>query len=375
MKISATAGELAGALALAASLSNAGRIRHLVGLGAVRLTTADDRLTIAADVLDYAVALDVPAVVEVPGEVAVAASSLAALTAGFLPGTTIEIQSDGTVCRVVGGRSRFKLPTIPLEDLPVLKFDEETGRVELVRAEASTLLMRPAFATSDEGTRYYLCGVCLHDDHEGLTAAATDGHRLVRTRVPGVTGLSSDLTLIVPSAAIKIVAKLLADKSVERVVLRRSRTLLALETTKAVFTSKLIDGVFPDYSRILPGPSGNHVIAERAGLKRALDRVAAMIDPTVKAMRLAGLQWAPDDQALRLCVPGHDLADDIIDAETVGAGRFAVQIHHLCELFDELPGKRIRLDTSGTGISILVTDPDDPQVLAVQMPCSWRGEP
>ena len=73
--------------------------------------------------------------------------------------------------------------------------------------------------------------------------------------------------------------------------------------------------------------------------------------------------------------PGHDLADDSIDAETVGAGRFAVQIHHLRELLDELPGARIRFDTSGTGISILVTDPDDPQMLAVQMPCSWRGEP
>src|SRR5204863_239355 len=109
------------------------------------------------------------------------------------------------------------------------------------------------------------------------------------------------------------------------VVLRRSRTLLAFETKVAVFITKLIDATFPEYSRIIPGPSSNHITVARAELMRSITRVAAVLDPDSNAMRLAGLQWAPDDQALRVCVPGHDLAVDTLDAETAGAGRFSVE--------------------------------------------------
>ena len=272
MKITANAGELADALALAASLSSNNKgISNIVGLEALRLTAANDQLAIAADVLDFAITLAVPVVVELPGEVAVSASRLSALAAGFLPEATIEIQSDGAVCRVGSDRSRFKLPTIALEYLPaMLKLAEEIGHVTLAREEAATLLVRPAFAAATEQTRIYLGGVLLHDHEEALTAVATDGHRLVRTRVPGAVGLSSDRKLIIPNAALKIAAKLLGDKNVERVTLRRSQNLLTLETAKTRFTSKLIDGNFPDYTRVIPKPSGNAVAVDRVALLREI---------------------------------------------------------------------------------------------------------
>src|SRR5262245_19926104 len=242
MKITANARELASALALAASLSDNGRIKKIAGLEAVRLAAVDDGLTIAADVLDFAISLTVPAVVESPGEVAVSASRLSALAAGFLPDSTIEVQSDGAVCRVSGGRSHFKLPTIALGDLPAtLKLAEEVGRAALAREEAVTLLVRPAFAASTESTRVYFGGVLLHDHEGALTAVASDGHRLARTVVAGAAGLSSDFRLIVPSPALKIITKLLADKSVECITLRRSATLLSVEASRFVFISKLID--------------------------------------------------------------------------------------------------------------------------------------
>lgn len=374
MKFTATAGELAAALTLADSVSGNRSSGKIAALGAVRLAAAD-KLTIAAGAQYCAIALNVTAAVQVRGELAVSASMLSALAAGFSPQATIEIQTEGPVCRVASGRSRFKLPVVAPETLPpMLAIDEETGRVELPR-EHATLLVRPAFGASTEEPRPFLTGVLLHEHDGALSAVATDGHRLVLTRVPGAAGLSSDRTMIVPNVAIKIVGALLADRGVERVVLRRSRTLFALVTTKVVFTSKLLDGVFPDYSRILPSKSSNYVIGDRADLKQALDRVAAVINPTIKAMRLVGLQWAPNDSALHLSVPGHDLADDTVDARTAGAGRFAVQIRHLRELLDRLAGARVRFDTGGTGAPILVTDPDDPRVVAVQSPCTWRGTP
>jgi DNA polymerase-3 subunit beta len=371
MKIFASAGELADALALAASLSSNNKgTSNIVGLEALRLTAADDELTIAANVLDFAITLTVPVVVDSPGEVAVSASRLSTLVAGFLPEATIEIQGDGAVCRVGSGRSRFKLPTIPLPDLPpALKLIEELGRAELAREEATTLLVRPAFAASTEKTRFYLGGVLLHDDDNALTAVATDGHRLVLTRVPGATGLSADLKLIVPNAALKICGKLLGDKSSELVTLRRSRTLFAFESAKATFVSKLIDATFPDYTKFLPKPSGNGVTVDRAELGQALARARAVIDGNQR--EVVGLAWGADEADLRVCLADSDAADDGVAAEVAGSGRAAVQIKLLAELLEALDGTRVCLDSRDGASPMLVSDPDDMDLLALQMPCVW----
>src|SRR5262249_36839490 len=172
-------------------------------------------------------------------------------------------------------------------------------------------------------------GVLLHNEGTNLAAVSTDGYRLVRTTVPGAAGLSSDHRLNVPMPAIRIVGKILSDKSVERVVLRRSQTLLAVETASASFVSKLIAGTFPDYTKLITKPSGNSVLVERAALMLALERARAAIEG---GRVVVGLSWGADEPALHLCHPDSDLVEDIIDAETVGAGRTAVKIAPLVEL-------------------------------------------
>jgi DNA polymerase III subunit beta len=371
MKISVNAGELATALALAASLSDNKRNSNIAGLEAVRLAAADDELTIAADVLDFAITLVVPAVVETPGEVAVSASKVSTLVAGFLPEAMIEIQGEGTICRVGSDRSRFKLPMIALENLPAsLALTEATGSVTVDRDDAAALLVWPAFAASTEKTRVYLGGVLLRDDEGVLTAVAIDGQRLARSRVPGATGLSSDFGLIVPNTALKIVAKLLADKSVERVTLRRSLTLLSIEAARFVFVSKLIDQRFPDYTRLIPKPPGNTVTVDRIELLRALDRVAAVVDPGQRRV-VVGLTWSEQEPALRLGLTNSDDADDVVTAAVTGCGRVAVQISLLTEMLHELGGQRVRIASDGGINPILLSDIDRSDFLGLQMPYQW----
>jgi DNA polymerase-3 subunit beta len=370
MKIAVSANEIGRALALAASLSDNGRIRSIAALEAVRLAAVNDELTIAADVLEFAITLTVPAVVESPGEVAVSASRLSALAAAFLPEATIEIQSDGAVCRIGSGRSRFKLPTVALEDLPaMLRLTEEVGRAELAREEAVALLVRPAFAALTEETRVYLCGVLLHD-HEGtLTAVATDGRRLVRTVIAGAAGLSSDFRLVVPNAALKVVTKLLADKSIERVTLHRSPSLVSLEASRFVFVSKLIDADFPNYMRLIPKPSSNTVIVDRIELLRALDRVSAVAEPG--RFHVVGLTWTEDEPALRLCLTNSDGADDVVEAEASGHCWTAAQIHLLTELLDKLGGQRVCITSVGAMNPILLSGADRDDFLGLLMPYDW----
>ena len=106
----------------------------------------------------------------------------------------------------------------------------------------------------------------------------------MRSRVPRAAG-ASDFALIVPGKALRIVAKLLANKSIERVTLRRSLTLLSIEAARFILVSKLIDQRFPDYTRLIPKPPGNTVKADRIKLLRALDRVAAVVDPWTTTRR------------------------------------------------------------------------------------------
>jgi DNA polymerase-3 subunit beta len=266
MKISASAGSLANAFALAAGLITP-KIK-IPALAAVRIKAAGDVATITTNVLDFALALTLPASVEAAGELAVPAGRMAGLAAGFAADAMIEIRMEGPVGIVACGRSRYRLPCIPLGDMPpMLALAEETGRIEFAREEALALFKRPAFATSDEETRFYLNGILLHDVGEGLAAVATDGHRLCRLVIPGAAGLSSDYKLLIPNAAVEIARKILRDKDSERVVLRRSRTLLEIATARATFVSRLIDASYPAYERLIPNrpATASPAIAPRCG--------------------------------------------------------------------------------------------------------------
>jgi DNA polymerase-3 subunit beta len=374
VRTSASAAALSGALALAASpfaALSAPNKRGFKMLDAVHIKASGDALAITANVLDLALTLTVPAVAVEPGEIAVSGERFAALVQAMPATATLTLTRDeiAPVALVRCGRSRFKLATMPITNLPVtpvLTEKAETGRVELTRAQALALL-RPAFAASRGETRYYCSGLFLHDIGSDLAAVATDGHRLVRVIAPNAAGLSSDHRLNIPSPALKILGKILADRNIERVTLRRSDTLFAVETARASFVSKLIDGTFPNYALAIPGPSGNSVTVDCAELAQALERVAAMADDQLR--RVVGLYWEAGESVLRLCLADSDLADDAVAAETTGSGKTAVQIGLLSEMLEAVTGKRFTLDSRSAGDPLLVTDPDDKDFLAVQMPC------
>jgi DNA polymerase III subunit beta len=366
MKFTANAGALADALALAASCCDDKQVRMIAALSAVHIKTADGAVNITSNVLDFAITLNAPANVETPGEVAVNGPRVAALVAAFPDTATVEIAHDGAIACVAAGRSRFKLATVPLADLPpVPKLVEQTGHIDLAREEMSAL-WRVGFAMEKEKTRFHLRGILLHNTPEGLVAVATNGHRLARVVIPGAAGLSQDFKLIVPAAAVKIATKVIGEKDIERVTLRRSTTLLAVETAKAAFVSKLIDGTFPDFRRLLLKPSGNAVTVDRAELAQALERVAAV---AAERNRVVVLHWAADAPVLRLSLTDSEIADDAIDAEVTGGGRIAVQIKYLNELLDVIKGERVHFDARSAGDPMLVTDPDDESFLALQMGC------
>jgi DNA polymerase III subunit beta len=376
MKAALQAKPLSTVLGLAAGMLDA-KLKRIAALGHARLAAESDRLAITANVLDFALKLSLPAAIEVVGEVAIGSEQLAALAAGFPGDAEIAISSDETMASIACGRSRFKLPTLPIGHLPLTPtIDQETGSIEIGREELLTLLSKPAFAISTDATRYYLNGILLHDTDAGLAAVATDGRRLARVILPGVTGLSQDRRLIVPRPAIKVLLKLLlADKDVELLKMRRSASLLEITSAKFTFISKLIDAEYPSYERLVSASTNNTAILDRAALVQAVARVAAVV-PDNKRLPLVGLTWKAPEPALQLCIPGApEIADDPVEAEISGHGRIAVQIRHLEQLLDEIGNDRVRIDAGpSAGSVILITDPDDADFTIIQMPCVWGAQ-
>ncbi len=375
MKATLQAKPLATALGLATGMLDA-KLKKIAALGHARLAVEGDHLAITANVLDFALKLSLPAVIDASGEIAIRSEQLAALAAGFSGNAEIAISSVDTMASVVCGRSRFKVPTLPIGDLPSTPvIDQETRRVEVGREALLRLFSKPSFAISTEATRYYLNGIFLHDTDVGLAAVATDGRRFARVILPGVTGLSQDRRLIVPRPAIKVLVKLLADKETELLTLRRSASLIEITSAKFTFTSKLIDAEYPSYERLVPASTDNIAILDRAALVQAVARVAAVV-PDDKRPSLVGLTWKAPEPALQLCIPwAPEAVDDPVEAETAGSGRFAVQIHHIAQLLDELGSNRVRIDAgSGAGSGILITDPDDANFTIIQMPCVWSAQ-
>jgi DNA polymerase-3 subunit beta len=295
MKLNAKAGSLADALALAHTLVEKPdkMTKTIVALGAVRIgATINNSAELSVNTLDFAIAVrtDDMEIIE-PGEAAVSLSALSDLIDGFASDISLAINTSDKSLTVVGDRGRFRLPTIPLADLPImLAIDQEIGRLDLPTTDFLQLL-KPVSVAATEATRYYMCGVLLHTVGDELIGVATDGHRLLRVAVPAAE-FSASRDLIVSYKAVHVVSKLLKATKPGTVTLRRSKTLLAIQTDQFDFSTKLIDADYPAYERLVPDTSDHTVIVDRAALIAALARLDAVATKG-KTATLAALRWEP----------------------------------------------------------------------------------
>jgi DNA polymerase III subunit beta len=374
MELEAKAGDLARALGLAALPLDDSRVRKIEALGAVRLEAHanESRIAVRSNILDLSIdAIVVGGEIEAPGEIAVPGARLAALVAAVPAGQMVTIAGTDSAATVTAGRSRYRLPILPLDQLPEpLQPGEPIGEIEINRDDALRLFARPLFAASTETTRFYLNGVFLQTAGGTLTAVATDGHRLCRITMPAGGNLSDDRRGIIPLTSAKIIIKILkAAKPDSTVMLRRTPTLFELHAGGVTFISKLIDAEYPAFEAVVPPVAGNNVIVNRAELARAITRLAAVADAEQKT-RVAHVSWGAGENGLHLAI-ANDVGEDVIEAELTGAGKTAAQIPHLAELLDELEGERVSFNVNTHGDAILVRDPDDAGLAVLQMPCRF----
>lgn len=240
-------------------------------LSNVLLIVADGRLTARATDLDIEASASVAALDCQDGSITVNAKLLADIAKKASADITMEL--DGNVLAVRSGRSRYKLPTLPASDFPSFSAGTFDAEFEI---DLAALVAPVQFAISTEETRFYLNGVFLHVANDKLVAVATDGHRLSRHVAPSIGDIPE---VILPRKLVSIL-----PRGVVRVSL--SQTKVRIATDDGVLVSKLIDGTFPDYQRVIPTGNPHRMTADRDALLAAVDRVSVVNDEKGRAVKL-----------------------------------------------------------------------------------------
>ncbi|SFB05644.1 DNA polymerase III, beta subunit [Poseidonocella pacifica] len=290
MKLSIERGALLKAVSQAQSVVE--RRNTIPILANVLIEAEGDQAQFRATDLDIEVVDKAPAKVERAGATTVSAVTLHEIVRKLPDGALVTLSDDMTSGRltVEAGRSHFSLATLPKEDFPVMASSEYSSNYTIPAPVLRRLFDKSKFAISTEETRYYLNGVYLHvadaDGAQVLRCVATDGHRLARIDAGLPTGAEGMPGVIVPRKTVGELRKLLDDDEME-IAVSVSETKIRFATPDIILTSKVIDGTFPDYTRVIPTGNTRKLEVDANEFAKAVDRVATVSSERSRAVKLS----------------------------------------------------------------------------------------
>ncbi len=304
MKFSIERGALLKAVAQAQSVVE--RRNTIPILANVLIEAEGDTVQFRATDLDIEVVDRAPAKVERAGATTVSAVTLNEIVRKLPDGALVTLTENGQTGRlsIEAGRSNFSLATLPKEDFPVMASSEYAANFAAPAPVLRRLFDKSKFAISTEETRYYLNGVYMHvsdsDGRKVLRCVATDGHRLARIDADLPAGAEGMAGVIVPRKTVGELRKLLDDDDTQ-IAVSVSETKIRFATPAITLTSKVIDGTFPDYTRVIPAGNTRRLEVDAAEFARAVDRVA-----TVSSERSRAVKLSIDEDRLVLSVNAPD---------------------------------------------------------------------
>lgn len=337
------------------------------------LTTAEASgvLTLKATDLDMEAIETVPAKVGGAGAITVPAHTLHDIVRKLPDGAEIHIERkepEGRL-KVTAGRASFELAVLPADEFPDMGQAELPHSFTVEGGELKRLLEKSRFAISTEETRYYLNGIYLHRVEGGaapkLRAVATDGHRLAQVETEAPKGTEGMPGVIVPRKAVAEIIKLL-DDSQAPVEVSLSQAKIRFAVGDVVLTSKLIDGSFPDYARVIPAANNKLLILENADLVKAVDRVSTLSSEKGRAVKLNASEGSVIVSASN---PESGSATEEISADYKNEPmEIGFNARYLLEIAAQIDGSKALFKLADGSSPTLISDQSDSSALYVLMP-------
>ncbi|MDH4558869.1 DNA polymerase III subunit beta [Pseudomonas sp. BN417] len=308
------------------------------------------------------VALEEPAE---PGEITVPARKLMDICKSLPSDALIDIRVDEQKLLIKAGRSRFTLSTLPANDFPTVEEGPGSLNFSLVQSKLRRLIERTSFAMAQQDVRYYLNGMLLEVNAGILRAVATDGHRLAMCAMDaGIEGVERH-QVIVPRKGILELARLLTEQDGEvRIVLGQHH--IRATTGEFTFTSKLVDGKFPDYERVLPRGGDKLVVGDRQALREAFSRTAILSNEKYRGIRLT---LASGQLKIQANNPEQEEAEEEVAVDYNGSNlEIGFNVSYLLDVLGVMSTEQVRLILSDANSSALVQEADNDDSSYVVMP-------
>ena len=340
-------------------------------LSNVMIEGGEGGLSLTATDMDIAIVEKVPADVTAPGATTLPAHTLYDIVRKLPEGSQISFEGgedDGRM-EISTERSRFSLPCLGTDEFPVMTDGNLPHSFTLSAALCRNLIDRTRFAMSSEETRYYLNGIYLHATAEDgppvLRAVATDGHRLARVETPQPDGAADMPGVIVPRKAVTELHKLIEDNDMD-IAVSLSDSKIRFAFGDVVLTSKLIDGTFPDYRRVIPEGNDKHLEVDCKSFAEAVDRVS-----TISTEKSRAVKVVLDKGSLTLSSssPESGTATEGLEVEyDAGSVEIGFNSRYLLDITQQIEGDTVSFDLADASSPTIVRDAADGSALYVLMP-------
>lgn len=336
-------------------------------LSHVHITASAGNVTVRGTDLQMEAVASIGADVATDGSVTVPGDILHGIASRLPKSGMVALASEGDRVSVTCNRAKYALRVLPPDDFPEERaMPPNAVRFSMPAADLLAMLTATRHSISTEETRFYLCGTFLCVRGDQLVAVSTDGHRLTRRTLPLLAGAESLPSVIVPRYAVAELIGLLSGVDGD-VFVAVTENLFRVEAGPVALTTKLIDGTYPDYERVIPQSNGKTATVAVGDLAEAMNRAAAV---------LAGTRGAPvkietiaDGLEIDAKATEGDNGTEIISAEIDKQGAYAgLNSKYFAELLSNWPSESIDIQISDPGSPLLFTSPECPEITAVIMP-------
>ncbi len=334
-------------------------------LSNVLIRTTENSLTLTATDLEIELISQIGMIVDEPGEITVPARKLLDICKSLPNEALINFTVNDTKALIQSGRSRFSLATLPANDFPALDAINSIYEFEITQNTLRDIIDKTAFAMAQQDVRYYLNGLMLEISANYLRAVATDGHRLAYCEKETSADIADVKQVILPRKGVLELMRLLGDSD-DMVKIILGSNHLQVEFNELRLTSKLIDGRFPDYNRVMPTDGNNIVTADRDQLRQALMRASILSNEKYRGIRLI-----LEKNLIKLQAQNPDQEEADVELEVVYSGNdieIGFNVNYMLDVLNVTNSEMVQAALRDSNSSFLLTYPDQTDCKYVIMP-------
>jgi DNA polymerase-3 subunit beta len=337
-------------------------------LSNVKIEAFGNEVAFTATDMDIAVTEKIDANIEEEGALTVPAHTLYEIVRKLPDGAEVSLKGDaanGGKLEIISGSCNFSLSCLPVTDFPVMDSGDLDHNFIITAAELSALVEKTRFAISTEETRYYLNGIYLHAKDNTLCSVATDGHRLAKIEIDLPDGAANIPGVIIPRKTVAEIKKL-ADESEDDIEVSLSDTKIRFICGNAVLLSKLIDGTFPDYEKVIPSDNDKVMEVNSGSFSKAVDRVSTISFEKTKAIKLTAksgklILSATNDES----GAASEEVEVSYDSDSIEIG---LNSRYILDMMAGIEGEEAEFVFADGAAPVLVKDKADSSALYVIMP-------